>query len=144
MRFRTLVALAACAPLTGCFVFFIPGSLVSKVSDGITGDRGAHCVPKYAKAGDKIKTPDGRIYVVASLSGTSMRCTDPDMPIRAELDLQSPTPAATAATDADRAAACQALNNVKPGAPQAEFQPAWAELNRLGMTWRDCQAKKPA
>lgn len=50
-----LAALAACVPLSGCFVFFIPGSVVGAVSDTLTGSKGEHCVSRAAKVGDTIK-----------------------------------------------------------------------------------------
>lgn len=150
---KKLVLLLA-LPLSGCFVF-IPGSVVSKISDGITGDKGEHCVTRAAKVGDKIRDRNfNKVYTVVSLSGTSSRCTNPDYPVRAEMameidrqavltDASKPLPAAPpeppAATAADKAAACAKLAAVKPGAPQEEFQAAWADLNKLGMTWRDCK-----
>lgn len=76
-----------CSQLSGCFFVFIPGSLIAKVSDGITGSEGEHCVSRAAKVGDKIRGGDGKIYTVQSLSGTSSRCTNPDIPIRAALAL---------------------------------------------------------
>lgn len=155
-RAITCGALAALTQLSGCFAVFVPGSVIGKISDGITGDKGEHCVPEYAKVGERIKLLDGRIFTVVSLSGKSARCTQDGMPIRAELALlpdkdkimaeaaQPLPPPVTVAepTEAERAAACRAMDAVKPGAPQAEFELAWAGLNRLGMTWRDCRPKK--
>lgn len=80
-----IVALLA-TQLGGCFFVFIPGSLIQKVSDGITGAEGEHCVSSVAKIGDKIRTPSGATYTVRSLSGTSSRCNEPGLPIRAALD----------------------------------------------------------
>lgn len=147
---KKLIVLLA-LPLSGCFVF-IPGSVVGGVSDAITGSKGEHCVSRAAKVGDTIRLYDGRLFRVESLSGTSSRCNDAALPIRAELallanqpgDIQKlseplpSAPAPKAATEQDKAAACAKLAAVKPGAPQDEFQAAWTELNRLGMTWRDC------
>jgi hypothetical protein len=151
MRSLKALSVLLVLPLSGCFVF-IPGSVVSGVSDAITGSKGEHCVSRAAKVGDLIRTPDGRVFRVESLSGTSVRCTDSSLPIRAEMallpdrptlasvstPLPPPPEALKAPTDAERAAACARMDAVKPGAPQVEFQAAWAELNRLGMTWRDC------
>jgi hypothetical protein len=84
---RLLRVLCAAAPvllLQGCFIF-IPGSVVGAVSDKLTGDEGEHCVTRAAKVGDMIRLPFGGAGQVLSLSGTSMRCTNPDMPIRAKL-----------------------------------------------------------
>lgn len=76
-------------PLSGCWFVFIPGSLIQKASDGITGSEGEHCVGRVAKIGDQIKLPDGGIGVVQSLSGTSVRCTNETMPIRASLTVEN-------------------------------------------------------
>lgn len=78
-----------CSQLSGCFFVFIPGSLIAKASDGLTGAEGEHCVSRSAKVGDKIRTPDGKVYTVQSLSGTSSRCTNADIPIRAALALEA-------------------------------------------------------
>jgi len=148
MNLRTIAAAAMLTPLTGCFVF-IPGSVVAGVSDAITGSKGEHCVSRAAKVGDTIRLYDGRLFRVESLSGTSVRCNDPAMPIRAELALlpdrakdlaavSAPLPQARTTTDEEKAAACAKMAAVKPGAPQEEFSAAWSELNRLGLTWRDC------
>lgn len=82
---RTAIVAAACAQLSGCWFVFIPGSLVQKASDAITGAEGEHCVTREAKVGDVIRLADGRTGTVKSLSGTSVRCGDPNMPIRAAL-----------------------------------------------------------
>ena len=84
-RAAIVLAAATCTQLGGCFFIFIPGSLIQKVSDGITGADGEHCVSRAATVGSTINLPDGRTGVVKSLSGTSTRCTHPDMPIRAAL-----------------------------------------------------------
>ena len=88
-------------PLSGCWFVFIPGSLIQKASDGITGAEGEHCVGRAAKVGDRIKLSDGGLGVVQSLSGTSVRCTNETMPIRASLTVenqsQSEAPRPTAA-----------------------------------------------
>ena len=76
----------ACAALQGCFFFFlIPGSVTSKISDAVTGAKGANCVATTVKVGDRVRMPDGSVGVVKSLSGTSNRCTDLERPIRAEI-----------------------------------------------------------
>lgn len=83
---RHVVIAAVAAPmLSGCFFVWIPGSLIQKVSDGITGSEGEHCVSRSAQVGDRISLPDGKVATVKSLSGTSVRCTKPEMPIRAAL-----------------------------------------------------------
>lgn len=64
---------------------FIPGSVVGKVSDAISGDKGEHCVGKNVKIGDAIRVPSGAILTVRSLSPSS-RCPNAALPIRAHLD----------------------------------------------------------
>lgn len=87
MRLATAaVCLAACTQLTGCFIF-IPGSVISKVSDTITGDEGEHCVTRAAKVGDTFRLMDGRTATVKSLSGASIRCNEAT-PIRAALAIE--------------------------------------------------------
>lgn len=83
---RVLIIMTAILPLQGCFFVFIPGSVISGISDSVTGAEGTHCVGANAKVGDTIRLPgDGRA-TVKSLSGTSVRCTNPEMPIRALLE----------------------------------------------------------
>jgi hypothetical protein len=83
---RGFAVLAACASLSGCFFIWIPGSLIRAVSDGITGAKGQHCVASTVQVGDKITIPGVGLGTVKSLSGESMRCTNPIHPIRAELE----------------------------------------------------------
>ncbi len=78
-------------PLSGCFVY-IPGSVIDATSDAITGSEGENCVNTAAKVGDLVKTSSGTMTVV-SLSGTSSRCKDPNLPIRAKLAAAIPAPA---------------------------------------------------
>lgn len=87
MRILSSIAAAAlCTQLSGCFAFFwIPGSVVQKASDLVTGARGENCVRSDIKVGDRITLTSGESVVVKSLSGTSGRCTDPHFPIRAEV-----------------------------------------------------------
>jgi hypothetical protein len=80
-----LFFLALTLPFQGCFFFFIPGSVISSVSDAITGSEGSNCVGEKAKVGDKVRLPGGGVGTIKSLSGTSVRCTNPEMPIRALL-----------------------------------------------------------
>lgn len=86
MRFATISALALCTQLAGCWFVFIPGSLLQKASDGITGAEGDHCVAATAKVGDRMGLPNGGMGEIKSLSGTSVRCTDPNKPIRARIE----------------------------------------------------------
>lgn len=79
------LCLAFVAPANAWFFFFIPGSVTSAISDKLTGSEGDHCVSSAAKVGDTI-TIGGSTYLVKSLSGTSMRCTNSAHPIRAMLE----------------------------------------------------------
>ena len=85
---RSVLAVALASQLTGCFFVFIPGSLLQKVSDGITGAEGEHCVGRSAKVGDKIRLADGKVGTVQSLSGSSTRCASESLPIRAALAVE--------------------------------------------------------
>ena len=85
---RTMVlwlALAGLTQLGGCWFVFIPGSLLQKASDGLTGAEGDHCVSASAKVGDRIGMAYGGSGTIMSLSGTSIRCTEPERPIRARI-----------------------------------------------------------
>ena len=157
MRLIFIGALALCTQLGGCFVF-IPGAVVGKVADSLTGDSGEHCVTRATKIGDKIRDQNfNKVYTVVKVSETaSSRCTNLDYPMRAEMAMEMerkqaalppPPPkqfTGEPATAAERAAACDAMNAVKPGAAQAEFQAAYTGLRRIGMTYRDCQDKPGA
>lgn len=90
MKAWTLIAILAGTQLTGCFVF-IPGSVVGKVTDAITGAEGEHCVSRQASIGSRITLPTGDVYEVKTLSGTSTRCTDERYPIRASLAYIGPS-----------------------------------------------------
>jgi hypothetical protein len=93
---RIAVLSALTLQLSGCWFIFIPGSVTAAVSDSITGAEGSNCVGVNAKVGDKIRLPGGGVGTVKSLSGTSMRCTQPELPIRALLAFDS-APAPTLA-----------------------------------------------
>ncbi len=85
-------------PVQACFFIYIPGSVISGVSDALTGAEGTHCVGANAKVGDKVRLPGGGVGTIKSLSGTSVRCTNPDIPIRALLvfsDDKATSPAPT-------------------------------------------------
>ena len=87
MKVQTGLLFAALTfPLQGCWFIFIPGSVTGAISDAITGAEGSHCVGANVKVGDTIRLPGGGRAQVKSLSGTSMRCTVPEYPIRAMLD----------------------------------------------------------
>lgn len=78
-------------PSQAWFFFFLPGSVTGAIGDAITGSEGANCVPEAAKVGDKIRMPNGGIGTIKSLSGTSIRCNDAAMPMRALIVTNDPT-----------------------------------------------------
>lgn len=82
---RVGVVCALAMSLQGCWFVFIPGSVIDATGDAITGAEGKHCVAETAKVGDRINLATGQAMTVKSLSGTSSRCRDPNMPIRALL-----------------------------------------------------------
>lgn len=67
------------------FFFFIPGGVVNKIGDAFTGAEGDNCVKDTTRVGDVITSPAGNKATVKSLSGTSSRCQNPALPIRALL-----------------------------------------------------------
>ena len=86
MKLRNLVLLAVLIlTLQGCWFIYIPGSVTGSISDSITGAEGSNCVGANAKVGDKVRLPGGGVGTIKSLSGTSVRCTNPELPIRALL-----------------------------------------------------------
>jgi hypothetical protein len=90
---RALIAVSlatAITQLTGCFFFYVPGSVTGKISDAVTGSEGENCVTTTAKVGDKISLPGGSIGTITSLSGTSSRCGDAALPIRAKIVPDAP------------------------------------------------------
>ena len=90
MKLTNLIQLVALTlPLQGCWFIFIPGSVIDKVSDSMTGAEGTNCVGANAKVGDRVRMPDGSTGTIKSLSGTSIRCKDPQLPIRALLELSN-------------------------------------------------------
>lgn len=86
MKLSTKLALTlfACTQLSGCFFIFIPGSVIDKGTDLVTGNRGEHCIGEVSKVGDRIRIA-GRDYTVMQLEGSSRRCQNPAFPQRAVL-----------------------------------------------------------
>ncbi len=81
---RAIAVCVVCLSLQGCWFVFIPGSVVSSVSDSLGGYEGQNCVPREAKVGDKIRLlSNGGMGTVMKLEGESSRCKDTNMPIRA-------------------------------------------------------------
>lgn len=90
MRIVTLaVGLMLALLLQGCFFIFIPGSVIDAASDAVTGAQGNNCVTAGAKVGDRVHLLNGTYGTVVSLSGTSVRCTQPELPIRALLKMDN-------------------------------------------------------
>lgn len=87
IRKGLLLALLAPLTLQGCFFFFIPGSAITKLSDTITGQRGDHCVSVTAQIGNQVRLPNGQYGVIKELHGETSRCTNPDTPIRALIEI---------------------------------------------------------
>jgi len=86
MKLRNIVLLAVFTfSLQGCWFIYIPGSVTGTISDSITGAEGSNCVSANAKVGDTVRMPGGGRGTIKSLSGTSVRCTNPELPIRALL-----------------------------------------------------------
>lgn len=85
MKFLRILCVVPVLALHGCFVFYIPPSVINAASDSLSGAEGEHCVDSRAKVGDSITLPNGSVWKVASLSGTSSRCQNPTLPIRAKL-----------------------------------------------------------
>jgi hypothetical protein len=88
---KILIVLATALALTSSnahawFFFFIPGSVTGKIGDALTGAEGDQCVKETAKVGDVLRSPSGNTAVIKSLSGTSTRCQNNDLPIRARLE----------------------------------------------------------
>lgn len=81
-----LILLLACMAMPGAahaWFFFIPGGAIDAIADALSGSEGENCVGANAKVGDKIRVPGSKVLVVKSISGTSYRCTNPALPIRA-------------------------------------------------------------
>ena len=70
------------------FFIFIPGSVVRKITDSLTGSEGDNCVSDHAKVGDILTSPTGNTAVIKSLSGTSSICKSDAHPIRALLEFR--------------------------------------------------------
>jgi len=83
MIFRISLILTVTLMLQGCFFIFIPGSVIDATTDAVTGEFGNMCIGTAAVVGSKITLPDGKLGTVQKISGTSSRCTQTTMPIRA-------------------------------------------------------------
>ena len=68
------------------FFFFIPGSVTRAVADAISGAKGNICVREAAKVGDVVPSAAGNTMKILSVSGTSSMCTNPALPIRADVE----------------------------------------------------------
>ncbi len=83
---RRGLILLSCLALQGCWFVYIPGSAVDSIADSLSGAEGEHCIPEWVKVGDAVNFPSVGLGTVKSLSGTSRRCPDPKLPIRALVD----------------------------------------------------------
>ena len=68
------------------FFFFIPSSVARGAADALTGAKGNICVKESAKVGDVQSSVAGNTMKILSLSGTSTLCTNPALPIRADVE----------------------------------------------------------
>lgn len=89
LSFMILLSTLVSTNANAWFFFFLPGSVTGKIADSVTGAEGEHCVAQNAKIGDVIKLPNGGTATIKSLSGTTSRCTQPELPIRALLDFST-------------------------------------------------------
>lgn len=82
-----LVGLGISFNANAWFFFFIPPSAGRAIGDAVTGAKGNICVKDTYKEGDTVTSPNtGDIAKIISLSGTSSICSNPALPIRAELE----------------------------------------------------------
>ena len=67
MKVRALAAAAvlvlAHSSAHAVFFFFIPGSVVGAVVDGITGSEGEHCIGPLSRVGDPINLGGGSFSI---------------------------------------------------------------------------------
>ena len=66
-------------------LFFLSGSLTSKIGDLIAESEEESSVSSNTKVGDKIAV-NGKVMLAKSLSGALFRCTNTDMPKMALLE----------------------------------------------------------
>ena len=90
---RVIAVTALALVLQGCNYIFIPGEVIGAIQDGLTGERGGHCVLNTIKVGDRLDMGDGKVGVVEGLYGISHRCAQVTgtnglkMPIRAKITI---------------------------------------------------------
>jgi len=65
------------------FFFFLP---TGAIADAITGSKGDICIKEGSKEGDVSTSEAGNTMKIISTSGTSSRCQNPLLPIRAEVE----------------------------------------------------------
>lgn len=83
-----LIAMIMSTHVQAGVIIFIPGAGISKMHDLLTGSHGEFCVSKTTKVGDVTRSPIGNTKTVMTLSGISSRCNNPEMPIRAMVELE--------------------------------------------------------
>lgn len=69
-----LLAISAASILSGCFFFYIPGSVTGAVHDSLTGSFGNMCVLEGVKVGDKVRLQGSATGTVIKVSNGSARC----------------------------------------------------------------------
>lgn len=91
---RRILAMLGTASLLGllpvhahAWFFFIPGSVTSAIADKLSGAEGENCVAESVKVGDTVVSSSGNTGIVRSLSGTTSRCANKSLPVRALVDL---------------------------------------------------------
>lgn len=87
-RLALVALLSGCTQLSACFFIFIPGSLIAKAEDAITGTAGQNCTTSDAKVGEE-RTMEGgqRVRIVVIEGAWPSRCPDPRFPIRAKVEV---------------------------------------------------------
>jgi len=86
MKFTYLIKLTlfcGCLVAFNAHAWFFVWIPTGKIADALSGAEGENCVSASAKVGDKTTLPNGAAGEIKSLSGTSSRCTNPALPIRA-------------------------------------------------------------
>jgi hypothetical protein len=82
------MALAYSLNANAWFFVFLPGSVTGKIADAITGAEGDICVSSSAIVGETFNSANGNVATIKSLSGTSSRCKQPELPIRAKVEFK--------------------------------------------------------
>lgn len=62
-------------------ILMVSAPFVINLSDYI--NEGRHCVNAVVQVGDTVQTHNGRKFVVTELHGTSLYCSNPELPVKA-------------------------------------------------------------